>query len=110
MTVRLLVRNLNPRTTRKQLERYFSSAGFAVSAAIPLEPETGLSRGYGLVEFETEEQAERALLVFAGRLFASRRLQLVKASDAQNPESPLGVRVGENRKRSSTGGRRRASE
>lgn len=76
MTVRLYVGNLNPRTTELQLCRFFSSAGLAVTARVPFDSTRGLSRGFGFLDFETEEQAERALCVFDGRRLGNREIFL----------------------------------
>ena len=79
MGARLVVGNLNHRTTEKQLERFFSSWGTVVSVRIPRDRRTGRSRGFGFVELPNEELAELALAVFNGRQLGGRVLRLRSA-------------------------------
>ena len=81
MSARLLVSNLNHRTSEKQLERFFSSWGSDASVEIPRDRKTGRSRGIGFVEYDSEELAVLALAVFNGRQFGGRVLRLRQISD-----------------------------
>jgi RNA recognition motif-containing protein len=67
MSAKLFVGGLNGKTTRQQLTRFFSSAGLVVSVRMPLDRETGRSRGFAFIEFRDLEQAEQAMRVFNGR-------------------------------------------
>lgn len=76
MSGRLFVGNLSPQITEKQLARFFSSAGLVASVRIPLDRQTGRSRGFGFVEFASRDQAEHALAVFDGRELGGRVLRV----------------------------------
>jgi cold-inducible RNA-binding protein len=88
MGVRLFVGNLNHRTTEKQLERFFSSWGTVASVRIPKDRQTGRSRGFGFVDFPSEELADLALAVFNGRELGGRILRLNRPPDSQNGGAP----------------------
>lgn len=45
------------------LERVFSKCGNVVYVSIPRYKSTGHPKGFGFVEFETEEQAQKAIEV-----------------------------------------------
>ena len=87
MGARLFVGNLNRRTTERQLERFFSSWGTVTSVKIPPDRQTGRSRGFGFVEFPSEELAELALAVFNGRMFGGRVLRLSEAAESPQGEA-----------------------
>ncbi len=81
MDVKLLVGNLDRRTTETQLERFFSSFGSIVSVEIPYDRQTGEPLGYGWVELANEELAELAYTVFNGRELDGRVLRLHRAGE-----------------------------
>lgn len=66
----VFVKNLNFSTTEEMLEQIFkevqegSKALSMVSCKIVRNSKTQLSRGYGFVEFETREEAEKAMKKF----------------------------------------------
>lgn len=87
MSGRLFVGNLGPRITESQLARFFASAGLVATARIPIDRQTGQSRGFGFVEFPSREQAEQALAVFDGRELGGRTLRLGWAREPENRNS-----------------------
>lgn len=101
MASRLFVGNLNPRTTREQIERFFSSAGPKVAAVqVPLDRATSRPRGFAFVEFERRQDAENCMAVFDGRELGGQRLRVQWAreredlADRWSPAQPVaGVEV-----------------
>ena len=81
MGARLVVGNLSQRTTERQLERFFSSWGVVATVRIPLDRSTGSARGYGFVDYASEELADLALAVFDGRKLGGRVLRLQRVSE-----------------------------
>lgn len=60
MSAKLFVGNLDYTVTSEDLRNHFLSAGNIVDAVVIMDKMTGRSRGFGFVEFETEEQAKEA--------------------------------------------------
>ncbi|MBN1286684.1 MAG: RNA-binding protein [Anaerolineae bacterium] len=81
---RLYVGNLNYRTTEAELEAKFAEAGNVVSTVILTDRMTGRSRGFGFVEYETEEEAQAAMQMLNGQEFAGRTLRVDLARDRSN--------------------------
>ncbi len=81
MAVRLLVGNLDRRTTETQLARYFSSFGTMVAVEIPHDRQSGEPLGFGWVELPSEQLAELAFTVFNGRELDGRVLRLHRAGE-----------------------------
>lgn len=57
----LFVGNLNPETTLNHLEALFSEYGPIVSAKIITDKDTGMSRGFGFIEFADKFHAFDAI-------------------------------------------------
>jgi len=57
---RMYVGNLDYNTTDKELEELFSQAGTVTYSKVIMKMD-GISRGFGFVEMESEEQAKAAL-------------------------------------------------
>ncbi|XZF15771.1 RNA recognition motif domain-containing protein [Chitinophagaceae bacterium MMS25-I14] len=60
--MKLFVGNLSSHTTEKQLEHLFIEFGEVKSATIITDNYTRRSRGFGFVEMENRESAEKAIL------------------------------------------------
>jgi cold-inducible RNA-binding protein len=60
VSVRLYVGNLAYSTMEQQLRDAFAPHGEVVSAAVVIDRMCGQSRGFGFVEYNTQEEAERA--------------------------------------------------
>jgi RNA recognition motif-containing protein len=58
---KLFVGNLAWATTSDDLRAFFASFGTVIDAVVLTDRMTGRSRGFGFVEMETEEQAQKAL-------------------------------------------------
>ena len=72
----LFVRNLNFDTQTHQLQDLFADYGEVLKTDIILNRETGLSRGFGFVEMETEEGAAKAVQDLADVILDGRRLKV----------------------------------
>jgi RNA recognition motif-containing protein len=75
---RLYVGNLDYATEGKDLEELFASEGTVVYAKVITGPD-GRSRGFGFVEMETEEEAQKALEKFNKYSFKDRTLVVNEA-------------------------------
>lgn len=64
MSKRLFVGGLPYSVTEPQLQELFSQAGNVVSCKIIIDRYSGRSKGFGFVEFETDEEAENAIKMF----------------------------------------------
>ena len=78
MNKRLYVGNLDYATEGKDLEELFASEGTVVYAKVITGPD-GRSRGFGFVEMETEEQAQKANEKFNKYSFKDRTLVVNEA-------------------------------
>ena len=74
MNTKLFVGNLSFKTTEAQLEEAFSKSGKVVSVAIPTDRETGRKRGFGFVEMETAEAADKACQDYNGQTLDGRQI------------------------------------
>jgi RNA recognition motif-containing protein len=83
MDTRLFVGNLPFSVGDDDLEAAFSEHGSVVSAVVIRDQESGRSRGFGFVEMETEEMAEKAASAMDGFEMDGRRLRV-------NPAQPKG--------------------
>ncbi len=61
MNKKLFVGNLPYSTTSEQLKDLFASYGSIVSADVIIDRESGRSKGFGFVEFTTDEEAQAAI-------------------------------------------------
>jgi len=73
---RLYVGNLPYQLTSEELKDFFSGAGQVTDAAVITDRETGRSKGFGFVEFATEEDATRAQSMFNGAQLRNRTLKV----------------------------------
>jgi cold-inducible RNA-binding protein len=66
MNKNLYVGNLSQKVTEEDLRNNFSEAGAVASVSIIKDKFSGVSRGFGFVEMETEEGAQEAIKKFNG--------------------------------------------
>lgn len=90
MAKRLYVGGLPYSTTEDALRDAFSQAGTVTSASIVTDKMTGKSRGFGFVEMETDEDAEKAIQMFDGKEFDGRKIVVNEA----RPLAPRAPRSG----------------
>jgi len=79
MNKKLYVGNLLYETTDEELKQLFSQAGNVVSAAVIRYQDTGRSKGFGFVEMETEEAAQKAIDTLNGQDNKGRKLVVSEA-------------------------------
>jgi len=77
---KLYVGNLDYGVTRDQLVKLFSQVGKVVDATLITDRQTGKSKGYGFVEMETEQLAEKAKTELGGKDFEGRKIIVNEAS------------------------------
>lgn len=58
---RLFIGNLPYKLDDEQLEKLFAEFGTVVSAKVITDKYSGRSKGFGFVEFETEDEAKKAV-------------------------------------------------
>lgn len=76
---KLYIGNLPYRTTEAELQELFGQAGEVTSLVIIMDRDTGRSRGFGFVEYATEEEAQEARQRFNGAEFGGRTLRVDEA-------------------------------
>jgi hypothetical protein len=74
MATKLFVGNLSYSTTDDRVRQAFSQFGQVLSATVVTDRATGQSRGFGFVEFESEEQARTAIESLNGTVLDGRSI------------------------------------
>ena len=74
MQNKLYVGGINYDASDQDLQDAFAQAGNVLSATIVMDRMTGRSRGFGFVEMETEEDAQKAIEMWNGNEFMGRTL------------------------------------
>lgn len=73
---RLFVGGLAWEATDEDLRAAFAEYGEIVSASVLRYPDTGRSKGFGFVEFQTTEEAEKAKAGVDGKEIAGRAVKI----------------------------------
>jgi len=94
MTVRLYVGNLSYSTMEHQLRDAFAAHGEVVSASVVIDRMSGQSRGFGFVEYSSEEEANRAIEAMDGFMLDGRPLRVNPARERQGGGGGGGGRGG----------------
>ena len=81
MASKIFVGNLNFNTRREELEGLFGQAGTIRDVFLPTDRETGRPRGFAFVEFESEEEAAKAIEKFNGHELGGRALRVNAAEE-----------------------------
>ncbi len=79
MSAKLYVGNLDYGVTSEQLGEHFGQAGQVVSANVISNKYTGRSKGFGFVEFASEEEAKKAIEELNGKDFQGRSIVVNEA-------------------------------
>ena len=82
MAKRLFVGGLPYTVTDDQLRTLFADAGTVTDAKVITDRHTGRSKGFGFVEMETDEAADKAVEMFNGYEWEGRKI-------AVNPARPM---------------------
>jgi cold-inducible RNA-binding protein len=104
--MRIYVGNLSYDVKEDELKQQFAAFGEVASVSIPIDRDSGRSRGYGFVDMANQEQAEAAILALNGKAFRDRALTVNEA----RPRSEMGgggggYRAGRGGGRGGDGGR-----
>jgi RNA recognition motif-containing protein len=81
MGAKVFVGGIDFRATEQELTELFRQAGNVQSVIIPTDRETGRSRGFAFVEFDSEEGAKEAITKFDGKEVSGRPLRVNAAED-----------------------------
>jgi RNA recognition motif-containing protein len=84
MSSNLYVGNLPFEVTEDELHELFSTQGQVVSAKVITDRETGRPRGFGFVEMEQAEDAQKAIESLDGQDFKGRNLKVNIAKPREN--------------------------
>jgi RNA recognition motif-containing protein len=76
---KLYVGNLDYSVTQDELREHFSQAGEVVDAVVITDRGSGRSKGFGFVEFATEEEAKKAIETFNEQDFKGRAIVVNEA-------------------------------
>lgn len=86
MAKKLFIGNLPYTMTDDQLNQIFSAYGKVVSANVVFDKFSQRSKGFGFVEFETEEEAQAAMAALDGSDQGGRNIAVKEA--LPRPEKP----------------------
>ena len=84
MAKKLYVGNISYQTTEDDLNTLFSQAGNIESVKIINDQYSGRSKGFGFVEFATQDEADKAVSMFNGYTLGVRKLIVNEA----RPQAP----------------------
>ncbi len=79
MAKKLYVGGLPYSTTQDELKNEFSKAGAVSSAMVIMDKMTGRSKGFGFVEYESDDDAAKAIEMFNGQMLGGRNLTVNEA-------------------------------
>ena len=87
MAKKLYVGSLSYDTTDDGLKTAFSGAGTVESAIVIMDKMSGRSKGFGFVEFSSDEEAKKAIEMFNGKELDGRTLVV---NEARPPKTDQG--------------------
>jgi RNA recognition motif-containing protein len=73
---KLFVGSLSFNTTTEGLRDFFAQSGTVVSASVVTDQFSGRSRGFGFVEMDSSEEAQRAVAQLDGRELDGRQIKV----------------------------------
>ncbi len=79
MAKKLYVGSLSYSTTEDDLRTLFAEAGTVVSVTVITDRDSGMSKGFGFVEMQTDAEGQAAITKFNGRDLAGRTLTVSEA-------------------------------
>ena len=84
--MRIYIGNLSYGVTEEELRQQFAVFGEVTSVSIPVDRDSGRSRGYGFVDMPNQEQAKAAISGLNGKSYRDRVLTVNEA----RPRSEVG--------------------
>lgn len=82
--MKIFIGNLNFQTTEEQLQNLFTPFGEVESVKIITDKFSGRSRGFGFVEMQNQEQAQKAINELNDYLLNSRQMVVNEAKPQEN--------------------------
>lgn len=86
MNKRLFVAGLPFAATEDEIKNLFSQAGTVVSVTIITDKFTGRSKGFGFIEMDTPEEADKAIKTLHDTDFGGRKLVVAEAKPMEKRE------------------------
>lgn len=83
MAFKLFVGGLPFSTTDEELEAAFADFGTVASAKVITDRETGRSRGFGFVEFDSDDEGKAAIDGLDGKELGGRTIHVSQARERQ---------------------------
>ncbi len=96
MGKKLYVGNLPYSTDDAVLQNFFEGAGAVASARVIMDRATGRSKGFGFVEMNSDEDAQKAISELDGKEIDGRKVRVSEAKP-QEPRENRGFGGGGNR-------------
>jgi RNA recognition motif-containing protein len=90
MASKVFVGNLAFKTSRDEVQSLFAQAGKIKDVFLPTDRESGRPRGFAFVEFESDEDAQRAIEKFNGYELGGRPRRVNAAEDRPRGSGPGG--------------------
>jgi cold-inducible RNA-binding protein len=84
MSAKLFIGNLDYTVTSEELKQIFSEFGNVVDAVVITDRETRRSRGFGFVEFGSEDEAKKAVEAMNGKDVKGRKINVNEAKPQEN--------------------------
>jgi RNA recognition motif-containing protein len=81
MSKKLFVGSLSWNTTSDQLRNAFAACGEVTEVKVVMNRDTGRSRGFGFVTYESEEGAARAIETLDGSTLDGRSIRVDRANE-----------------------------
>lgn len=72
MNKKLYVGNLEYSVTSEEIKEHFAQAGTVEDAVVISDKYSGRSKGFGFVEFSSDDEAKKAIEMFNGKDFKGR--------------------------------------
>lgn len=82
--MKIFIGNLNFQTTEEQLQNLFTPFGEVESVKIITDKFSGRSRGFGFVEMQNQEQAQKAINELNDYMLNSRQMVVNEAKPQEN--------------------------
>ncbi len=90
MNKRLYIGNLSSDVTEQDLTHNFSSVGKVATVAIIKDRFSNQSKGFGFVEMESEEEAQKAIAQFNGGELRGKKITVSEARERKEREGGFG--------------------
>jgi len=84
MSAKLFIGNLDYTVTSEELKQIFSEFGNVIDAVVITDRETRRSRGFGFVEFGSEDEAKKAVEAMNGKDVKGRKINVNEAKPQEN--------------------------